>query len=137
MNLRIVKPLLFAIAAAWLPLTCIGCGKSGVASVSGTVLHQDGSPVIGARVIARSNETGKTANGETDSAGHYELGAMNAADGIAAGEYYLIVVENLGDENQRRPATISTKYAKSATSGLKFSVQTGEKKTFDMKLDAK
>src|ERR1700754_1160460 len=121
MNLRFVKRLPFVIVAVWLPLTCVGCGKSGEASVSGTVLHQDGSPVTGAKVIARSSETGKTANGETDSAGHYELGSMNAADGIAAGEYYVIVVENLGDENQRRPATISTRYAKSATSGLKFS----------------
>jgi hypothetical protein len=127
--------LFFVFSTIWLPIAFTGCGKAGVASVSGTVVHQDGTPVVGARIIARSSESGKSANGETDANGHYELSRVVSDDGVLPGEYYVIVMEDRGDENQRRPATIAAKYTKPATSGLKFSVQPGEKTTFDMKLD--
>jgi hypothetical protein len=108
-----------------------------LAKVAGTVLRQDGTPLVGARVIARSEETGKSANGQTDADGHFELGKEIAGEGIAPGNYYVIVLEERGDEINPRPATIAAKYSKPATSGLKFGVQAGEKKTFDMKLDPK
>ena len=69
--------------------------------------------------------------------GHYGLGIVAVGDGIAPGNYNVIVVEDRGDEINPRPATIASKYSKPATSGLKFSVQAGEKKTFDMTLDPK
>ncbi len=77
------------------------------------------------------------ANGQTDASGHYELGTEKVGDGVPPGDYYVIVLEDLGDERVRRPATIVTKYAKPSTSGLKMSVTAGEKKAFDMSLDPK
>jgi hypothetical protein len=137
MNIRRFSLSLVSFTAIWLPLTILGCGKAGIARVTGTVLHRDGTPVVGARIIARCEENGKTANGQTGIDGHYELGTASVGDGIAAGDYYVIVVEDLGDEHNSRPPTIAAKYSKSATSGLKFSVGAGEKSVFDIKLDPK
>ena len=88
-------------------------------------------------MIARSEDTGKTANGQTDANGHYKLGTEKAGDGTPPGDYYVIVLEDLGDENNKRLPTIAVKYAKPSTSGLKFSVRAGEKTVFDMTLDPK
>ena len=125
------------LLTASLMSTTFGCSRSNVAHVSGTVLRKDGTPVSGAHVIARSDETGKTANGQTDSSGHYELDIQNAGDVASPGDYYVIVIEELGDENTRRSATIAGKYAKSSTSGLKFTARAGENTAFDMSLDPK
>ena len=118
-------------------LATVGCSKSNVASVGGKVLRKDETPVSGVRVIARSDETGKTVNGQTDASGRYELGTEKAGDGVPPGDYYVIVVEDLGEERARRAPTIATKYAKPSTSGLKFTVRAGEKTVFDMSLDPK
>jgi hypothetical protein len=115
----------------------LGCGRSNVATVNGTVLRKDKTPVSGARVIARSEETGKSANGQTDANGLYKLGTEKMGDGIPPGDYYVIVLEDLGDEHTRRPSTVAAKYAKPSTSGLKLSVRAGEKTVFDMSLDPK
>ena len=111
-----------------------GCGGSDRATVSGTLLHQDGTPLVGARVIARSNETGKSAYGQTNGEGYFELGGVKEGDGIPAGEYYVTIVEDFGDENDPRTPTISNKYRNSATSGLSLSVKPGEKAVLDAKL---
>jgi hypothetical protein len=114
-----------------------GCGGADKAAVSGTLLHQDGTPVIGARVLARSNETGKSAYGQTNASGYYELGGSEPGDGIPPGEYYVTIVEDLGDEDNRRPPTISNKYRNPATSGLSLTVMAGEHVVLDAKLDGR
>ena len=136
MKLRLPEFLFIAISVTSL-LPTIGCGKATVAKVAGTVSRKDGTPEIGARVIARSDETGKSSNGQSNSEGRYEIGTLEVGDGVAPGNYNVIVLEDRGDEINPRPATIAAEYSKPATSGLKFSVQAGEKKTFDMKLDPK
>jgi hypothetical protein len=137
MRLQRLRLLLVSLLAASLSSATLGCSRSNVARVSGTVLRKDGTPVSGVRVIARSDETGKMGNGQTDGDGHYELGTEKMGDGIPPGDYSVIVVEDLGDEHTRRPATIATKYAKPSTSGLKVSVRAGEKTVLDMSLDPK
>ena len=136
MKWRSVEIVVITISVLSFSLTT-GCGKADVGKVTGTVNRIDGTPVIGARVIGRSGETGKSANGQTDAKGSYELGTGEVGDGVAPGNYYVIVLEDRGDEINPRPATIAPKYSKPATSGLKFSVQAGEKKAFDMTLDPK
>lgn len=133
---RSAEFLFITVAILSFPLA-IGCGKSDVGKVSGTISRKDGTPVVGARVIGRSDETGKSANGQTNAEGHYEFGILSVGDGIAPGSYNVMVVEDRGDEINPRPATIASKYSKLATSGLKFSVQAGEKKIFDITLDPK
>ncbi len=115
----------------------IGCGSSDRGYVVGTIVHRDGTPLVGARVIARSATSGKSANGQTDGEGKFELGTNQTGDGVAPGDYYVVVLEDRGIENNRLPPTISDKYGGGSTSGLKFSVNAGEKAKLDWKLDPK
>lgn len=85
--------------------------------------------------MARSNETGKSAYGQTNASGYFELGGEQQGDGIPPGEYNVTIVEDLGDEDNRRPRTISSKYRNPATSGLSLTVTAGEKAVLDAKLD--
>src|SRR5262245_38782158 len=106
MKLRAHGILLTTLSVCALTST-IGCSKSDVAKVTGTVSRNDGKPVVGARVIVRSKNTGKSASGQTDADGRYELGVANAGDGIPPGDYHAVVIEDLGDENNRHPPTIA------------------------------
>lgn len=138
MKIPRLRILILGLLATSLALAAAaGCSKSNVVSVSGKALRKDGTPVRGAQVIARSDESGKTVNGQTDANGHYDLGTEKAGDGVPPGNYYVVVIEDLGDEHARRPATIANKYSKPSTSGLKFTVQAAEKTVFDMSLDPK
>ena len=103
-----------------------GCGNPERATVSGTLLRKDGTPLAGARVIARSNETGKAGYGQTDGHGRFELGVAEESDGIPPGDYYVVIVEDRGDEHNRRPPTIAAKYRNPSTSGLALTVKAGE-----------
>jgi hypothetical protein len=120
---------------AWPLLLLVGCGASDRARVRGTAVHRDGSPLEGARVIARDAATGKSANGTTSADGNYELDATKPGEGLLPGEYTVIVVEDTGDSNVSKPRTISTKYTDPGKSGLKFSAKAGQSVVFDMTLD--
>jgi len=139
-----------ALMAAWSPLqiswhlllwvTCVlitasGCGGSDRAKVTGTVRHQDGTPLVGALVIARSNTTGSSANGDTDGNGHFVLRTDQERDGIPPGDYYVIIVEGRRELDSPQPQTISAKYRSPSSSGLRFSVKPGEETVFDVTLD--
>lgn len=115
-------------------LITAGCGGSSRAQVSGTVTRQDGSPLVNARVIARSEE-GKTANGATDTQGHYSLGVELPGDGVPPGKFSVAIVEQFADEDVATSPTIASKYSRPNTSGLSFEVAAGEIKTFDMTLE--
>lgn len=116
-------------------LVVLGCGGDR-AEVSGRVTRADGSPLVGARVIARSDVTGKSANGITDSDGRYVLSTADADDGVPAGDYKASVIEFRGNGDNMRPASISTKYGNPDESGLAFAISGGEEKVFDVVVDA-
>ena len=117
-------------------LTIAGCGGAdSPAYVSGTVLHRDGTPLVNAKLLARSEETGKTGTGITDDKGHYEMVTVKLGDGISAGNYHIAINEDSGDPDHRNPATISAKYRNPATSGLQINVKAGDSTVFDAKLD--
>lgn len=103
----------------------------------GTLLHKDGTPLVGARVMARSNETGKSAYGQTNAKGYFELGGSEQGDGIPPGDYYVTIVEDFGDADNPRKPTISNKYRNPATSGLNLSLKAGENTVLDAKLDGR
>ena len=86
--------------------------------------------------MARCEATGKSASGWTDKDGHYELGTMEPGDGVLPGEYFVMLMEDRGDMDNPRPATISPKYRNPQVSGLKFSVEPGESTVFDVTLDS-
>jgi hypothetical protein len=118
-------------------LTCIcaGCGSSDRAHVTGRVLKQDGSPLASAKLIATSAETGQSATASTDTEGRFVFGTSEPGDGIPFGNYNVVVVEDLGDMDNRRAPTIAARYRDSSKSGISFSVSAGEAKELDLKLD--
>jgi hypothetical protein len=95
-----------------------GCSQSDRAKVHGTLAHKDGSPVVGARVVARSSETGVTGYGTTDANGDFEI-----VGGLADGNYDVSILEDRGDPDNRRPATIAGKYREPSTSGIQIEVK--------------
>jgi hypothetical protein len=119
--------------AVLLPMA--GCGEADTARVTGTVLRQDGTPVAGARVIARSDETGQTVYGQTDTNGHFELSTAQVGAGVPPASYTMTIAEDPGDREQRRAATIAAKYSNHSRSGLNFRVAAGERKRLDLRLD--
>jgi hypothetical protein len=112
-----------------------GCGASDRGRVSGTVLRKDGTPLATARVIARSTETGLTVYGTTDSDGKFALSGDEQSDGIPAGDYDVVILEDRGNPDERRPPSIAAKYRDPATSGLTLSVEAGESKELNLTLD--
>ncbi len=127
----------FWLAAA-LTAVCIdaGCARQGDrGSVTGTLQTSNGTSLQGANVIATSSETGKSAQGTTDQAGHFELGTAAKGDGIPLGNYNIGIAEDRGDPDDRRPPTIAARYRDPATSGIKLTVNAGESKELNLKLD--
>jgi hypothetical protein len=124
--------------AAVLFAICIyaGCAsKSDRGRVAGTLQTRDGTPLKRASVIATASETGKTANGTTDQAGYFELGTVVNGDGVLAGNYNIGIVEDRGDQDNRRPPTIAARYRDPASSGIKLTINAGESKELNLKLD--
>lgn len=113
----------------------VGCASSDRALVTGQALRYDGSPLIGATVTARSNETGAWASGITDAEGRFALSAQTPGEGLPAGDYYVVILEDRGDANQR-PATIPAKYSTATASGLSLKVEQGQSREMNIKLDA-
>jgi hypothetical protein len=115
--------------------TVAGCGGSEHGAVTGTLQRRGGAPLVGARVVATSKETGKSVYGATDEAGHFELSMDENGDGIPPGNYDVIIVENRGDPDNRRPPTIAAKYGDARTSGLQLGVEAGETEQLNITLD--
>lgn len=116
-------------------LLMIGCGPSGGARVSGTALLQDGTPLVGARVTARSPETGKWASGTTDQQGNFVLGTEHVGEPLPLGDYAVFVTEDLGDWDHPQPPKIARKYGSAEQSGLNLSITDAGDARLDLKLD--
>ena len=114
-------------------MTVVGC--SDMAKVEGTAVKKDGTPLIGARVIARSKESGTVIKGTTDANGHFQLESEKTGAKIEPGDYEVVISENRGDMNMQ-PPTVSLRYQNSNESGLDFSVAPKESKTLAWTLDA-
>jgi hypothetical protein len=138
---RLENPLLLRIpragAAFGVLLFALGCGGGDRAEVSGKVTRADGSPLVGARVIARSDATGKSASGITDDDGNYVLSTVEPGDGVPAGDYKASIIEFRGTGDNMRPASISLKYGNPDESGLAFAISGGEEKVFDVVVDSR
>jgi hypothetical protein len=112
-----------------------GCSGSDRSPVTGKLLHQDGSPLVAARVTARSDKTGKWATADTDAEGRFSLATTATGEGLPAGEYYVIVVEYRGSMDNPAPATIHPKYAEPGASGLSVKVAPGQTAELNATLD--
>lgn len=132
-------PLVFTLG--WVSLGSLfvvfGCGSNNHGQVTGKIIRQDGSPLVHARIIARSDATGKSAYDTTDADGTYHLSTVQPGDGIPAGDYNIVIIEDTGDFENRKPATITAKYADPAKSGLKLRVGAGEDKELNITVDSK
>lgn len=121
--------------AVLLLLPIAGCGGSDTAKITGRLFREDGTPLAGALVIARCEETGQSARGETDQEGHFVLHEENSA-GMSPGEYYVIIMEARQTLDNAQPRSIAVKYRSPARSGLSLTVESGEDKELDWTLDA-
>ncbi len=141
-EIRQVMASRWAVTRGWvatvacLAAAVVGCSRSDRAKVSGTLIRQDGSPLVGARVIASSPDLGKTAQGQSDNDGKFKLGVSEEADGVPPGSYAIAILESRGDSETRPPATIAKKYQSPSTSGLNLTVEAGESKQLELTLDA-
>jgi hypothetical protein len=110
-----------------------GCGGSGgLKQLTGRVTLADGSPLVGARLIFRSNESGNF-SATTDENGDYAVGSTSGAKGIAPGTYVVTVVE-FRDPDHPKPTKFNTKYTQVKTSGVQVTVP-AEGSKFDIMLD--
>jgi hypothetical protein len=133
----------FAHIVRWLAGCCAtaafvastGCDSGEIGSVSGTLTRKDGTSLPRARVVARSSETGKSAYGTTDESGRYALGIASEGDGVPPGNYDVVILEDLGDPDNRRRPTVSAKYREPSTSGIRLSVESGESVELNARLD--
>lgn len=125
--------------AMWLGVAlafCAGCSEPNTAEVEGTVLKQDGAPLVGAKVIAREKSTGEAVRGDTDANGHFQLKGEETGAEIPAGEYEVLVVEQGGGPSDSyRPPSISPKYQRASSAGLTFRVTPGEDRNVSWTLD--
>lgn len=138
MNARLItiKGHYVAVLAALFSFVCYGCGRSDNAKVTGKLLRRDGTPVVNAKVIARSKETGKSASASTNDEGDFAIGAVDQGNGLPPGDYAVVIVEDRGDPDHRRRPTIAAKYRDPDKSGVSVSVKPGENKKLDLTLDS-
>jgi hypothetical protein len=107
-----------------------GCGGSDHGRVSGTLVRKDGAPIVGARVVANSSETGKTAYATTDANGQFKI-----SEGLLPGNYIVVVLEDLGDPDRPQRPSIAAKYRDASRSGIGISVTAGDTTELDLTLD--
>lgn len=128
-------PRIFLRLAAGAALAATyGCGSSDRGTITGKLLRKDGTPLVDARVVATSQD-GQSAYGTTNDRGEFSLGAGRDTKGVPPGDYQLIVIEDLGDPDNRRRPTISAKYRKAETSAISVSVAAGKKVELNLTLD--
>ena len=112
-----------------------GCGGSGgLEELSGHVTLTDGSPLVRARVIFRSNEAGNF-SARTDGEGNYTAGSASGVEGIAPGTYKVTIMEYQGDMDHPTPPKVALKYGLVRKSGLQVTVP-AEGGTYDIVLEA-
>lgn len=130
-----LRSKLSTILALVVLLPISGCGSGDRIDFGGRVTKKDGSPLAGARVTFRAPKTGASASGVTDQDGHYELGGTRVGEGVMPGEYEIVVNEMRYRDGKSIPPTVALKYINPKTSGLKFTVEPGGERTFDIVLD--
>ncbi len=122
-------------AAILLSVFGSGCG-SGNAKVTGVVKKADGSPLAGARVIAKVAEGKAWASGVTDAEGKFSLGRERPGEGLEPGTYQVSITEEQKDWDHPTPPSISKKYASATTSGINFDATAGSAVNLELTLDA-
>lgn len=111
-----------------------GCGNpKGLKPLRGRVTLADGLPLVGARLIFRSNENSENFSATTDKNGDYAAGSTSGTKGIAPGSYTVTMVE-YRDPDHPKPPKINSKYTQVKSSGLHVTVP-AESNTFNVKLD--
>lgn len=85
-------------------LLAIGCGKSKMSPVSGTVTL-DGKPLAGASVLFAPEGSGKDATGETDQDGRFTMSTLQPGDGVLPGTYKVVISAPLGVPDTKQYTT--------------------------------
>jgi hypothetical protein len=75
-------------------------------------------------------------NGYTNDSGKVHLELPDEEPQGTPRDYDVMIIEDTGSPDNRRPATIAAKYQDAAKSGLNVTLQPDEKNHFEFKLDA-
>ncbi len=122
--------------ARWAVLAVVvlgaGCGRSGLAPVSGQLVYPDGRPakeLAGCTVVFEATgPDGKSmgATGEVDAEGRFEMSTNRAGDGAPVGVNKVAINPRWRGESDRPdPLPVLEKYANPDTSGLTVEVKPG------------
>lgn len=122
-------------AVMGLALLAAGCGDD-LARVTGQITRADGTPVVGALVVARAESIGKSATGQTDGEGRYALGGAEPGGGVVPGDYAVIIIEERQSLDGGGQRTFPARYGDYAKSGLTFSAAAGDSHEFNIQLEA-
>src|SRR4051812_40667684 len=118
-----------AVAVAVLAVGLSGCG-GGKYPVRGTVTLDDGTPLAKGLIVFERVDGGPpvTARGDVGPDGRYALSTEKPGDGVPPGRYKVLVnpldLSDVPDDQKTLPFDV--KYTKFDTSGLEYTVQSGE-----------
>lgn len=136
-NLAVPRLSVSQMAAAAALLAAAGCGPDRIATypVSGIVVFEDGQRVASGVVEFRTSGSVPIARGQLGADARFTLGTFEAADGAAAGQHQVIVVQHasiesaVNDPEQAREqrahksSLIDPAFASYEKSGLKADVE--------------
>lgn len=114
----------------------VGCSGEGMHEVTGRVTGPTGTPLPDIRVIFIGRTDSVTATAKTAADGTYRLGTRRPGEGSPAGDYTVLLVDDVPiSDSGRSPAPkIASRYSDPARSGLEARVQPGRNR-FDFQLD--
>jgi hypothetical protein len=115
-----------AVATVLLAISAVGCGRSGMHPVKGSVRYPDGSPVTTGKVLIDSGSAGVGSWGSILPDGTFRMGTHAPTDGVPAGEHRVSIVSACiypapGSSAEPTPL-VHERYNDSKSSGLVFRV---------------
>ena len=115
-----------AVATVLVAISAVGCGRSGMHPVKGSVRYPDGSPVTTGKVLIDSGSAGVGSWGSILPDGTFRMGTHSPTDGVPAGEHRVSIVSACiypapGSSAEPTPL-VHERFNDSQSSGLVFRV---------------
>ena len=115
-----------AVATVLVAISAVGCGRSGMHPVKGSVRYPDGSPVTTGKVLIDSSSAGVGSWGSILPDGTFRMGTHSPTDGVPAGEHRVSIVSACiypppGSTAEPTPL-VHERFNDSQSSGLVFRV---------------
>ena len=105
-------------------LLCGSCSDGRIKryKAEGTVKYEDGTALVGATVVFRSDEHSTVSRGSTDETGLFRLSTFEMNDGAPAGEQ-AVSIRPFTRSDGGSPQPIHARYLREETSGLRLTIE--------------